>query len=822
MTEINGAIEQLIKELADLKGRMRDLEDSRKPSSIETVSVPDSNIETVPDDASSSHGDIFKSVFDSLDFSIFVIDASGDGKFRFAGVNPTFEKKWGVTSAVAVGSSPLELVGKLNRASVELLIKNLCACEKSRSPVEYEDMVRSASGDSWWLTKLIPLPGPPGSPLRVVGKSSNITDWKQFELALNESNDSLVRRDAILQSVGFAGKQFLLADSWEDNIKSILKYFGTAMKAGRVCIFENFDHQGGISTCARHEWTHSDLPPFIGKASLSDFAYKRNGFARWITEMESGNSIFGKVSDFPSAEKRFLTELGISSIAAVPVFVNKKWWGFIWFDLSGQEFTLSSIEVEALKTATVLIGTAIHHKNIEDALLTSEKRYHDLIELSNEGFWLLDNMNKTIFANRRMTEILGYSVEEMINRDIFFFMDEKTAVKWLPYIESAKQGMMQCQECELIHKNGLVVFARISMSALTDEKGSIVGLFSLITDMTHVVKLEEEIKNTKKEILDKSSFHDLIGRSQFMRDLFNIIPTVSEIDCNVLIEGPSGTGKSLIAKTIHDLSARSAGPFVVINCGALPETLLESELFGYVKGAFTDARQDKPGKFAAASQGTIFLDEIGEIPIHLQVKLLRVIEEKRFEPLGTNKTQTADVRVIAATNKDLSKLIEQGSFREDLYYRLKVVHFKIPPLRERREDIEILTGHFIETLNKKYFKNITRMSMGVREFLAIYDYPGNVRELQNILEYAYIFCKSDTITVEDFSPEYKTRILGPKAGAQVDYSRPQPLELVTELSEKSAIAEALKKCGGNRNETAKYLNINRTQLWRKMKKYDLI
>jgi transcriptional regulator with PAS, ATPase and Fis domain len=283
----------------------------------------------------------------------------------------------------------------------------------------------------------------------------------------------------------------------------------------------------------------------------------------------------------------------------------------------------------------------------------------------------------------------------------------------------------------------------------------------------------------------------------------------------VLIEGASGSGKELFARAVHSLSSRKKGPFIAINCGALPETLLESELFGYVKGAFTDAKKDKPGRFALAKGGSIFLDEVESLPLSTQVKLLRVLQEKEFEPLGATSSTKADVRVIAATKENLIKLIKKETFRDDLYYRLNVVKIELPELIKRRDDIPLLINHFIDKFNKKMSKSIEDISNEVLNILMEYDYPGNVRELENIIEHACVMCQGTRIRVThlppELSPKFERLIVDDKIG------RP-----ALQSFEKQLIQETLEKHNGNKLLTAEELGLHRSTLWRKMKKYDLI
>jgi transcriptional regulator with PAS, ATPase and Fis domain len=282
-----------------------------------------------------------------------------------------------------------------------------------------------------------------------------------------------------------------------------------------------------------------------------------------------------------------------------------------------------------------------------------------------------------------------------------------------------------------------------------------------------------------------------------------------------LIQGPSGTGKELFAKAIHHLSRRKEKPFVHVNCGALPDTLLESELFGYVKGAFTDAKKDKPGRFALAHGGTIFLDEVGDMSPALQVKLLRVIQEREYEPLGSLTSRKTDARIVAATNKDLSDLVSRGKFREDLFYRLNVVKIELPPLSERKEDIPLLIDTFIQKFNAKMGRQITGLSEQALRVLLRHEYPGNVRELENIIEHAFVLCRGNRIDLSCLPKELAEQ------GAQRPGSGPAQSVKPLKRSEAEVIEETLERHGRSRGETAKELGIDRTTLWRKMKEHGL-
>ena len=322
------------------------------------------------------------------------------------------------------------------------------------------------------------------------------------------------------------------------------------------------------------------------------------------------------------------------------------------------------------------------------------------------------------------------------------------------------------------------------------------------------------IESLKKEIARQYTFKDIISKNHKMQGIFKILPDIALSNSTVLIQGPSGTGKELLAMALHDLSERKRQPFVIVNCGALPDTLLESELFGYVRGAFTDAKRDKPGRFARAEGGTIFLDEIGDVSPSVQVKLLRVLQDKAYEPLGSNTTRKVNVRIITASNRDLVDLIRKGTFREDIYYRINVVTIELPPLRERRDDIPLLIDHFRKKFNLLMGKQIRGVSDEVMERLMHYSFPGNIRELENIIEHGFVICSGEQIEVQHIPKNvYYDEVKGPA----LDLATPNTLD----EAERLLIKKTLEKNYGHRGRTARELGIHKTTLWRKLKKYGL-
>jgi len=357
----------------------------------------------------------------------------------------------------------------------------------------------------------------------------------------------------------------------------------------------------------------------------------------------------------------------------------------------------------------------------------------------------------------------------------------------------------------VVNADGETVPISISTAILKDEQDRMIGGVETFRDLSVVEKLRKEIEH-------RHTFADIVSRNKKMVEIFDILPTIAESDSTVLIEGDSGTGKELVARAIHDLSLRKDQAFVTVNCGALPDTLLESELFGYRAGAFTDAKRDKPGRFALAEGGTIFLDEIGDVSPALQARLLRVTQEKEYEPLGGTDSVKTNVRILAATNKNLEELVDSGSFRRDLYYRINVVRIALPPLAERKEDIPLLVDHFVERFNALRGKDITGVSPRVIAVLMNHDFPGNVRELENIIEHGFVLCRDNMIEVEHLPNYLAAR--AEKGGPAIEGSTLEEIEA-------HLVYDALRRHSWSRAAAAAELGIHQTTLWRKLKRLGL-
>ncbi|RMF45148.1 MAG: PAS domain-containing protein [Deltaproteobacteria bacterium] len=406
--------------------------------------------------------------------------------------------------------------------------------------------------------------------------------------------------------------------------------------------------------------------------------------------------------------------------------------------------------------------------------------------------------------NRAAEEITGYTREEAVGMPCRTIFRSSVCASECPVREAmVAGGPVVNREFDIKTRDNRTIPVSISASILRDQDGTVQGGVEVVRDLSLIASL-------KREIEEKFTFQDLVGRAPNMRHLFDVIPDVAASDATVLLHGESGTGKELFARAIHQMSPRAKGPLVVVNCGALPEQLLEAEIFGARKGAYTGAVEDRPGRLEMAQGGTLFLDEIGDLPLPLQVKLLRVLENREYQPLGAKQPRTADVRFITATHRDMEQMVEEGSFRRDLFFRINVVSLTIPPLRERREDIPLLIDMHLEKLNLRYSKHIRSISPDVMKLLLQYDFPGNVRELLNLLEQMVILCRGSELGLEHLPDSFR-HIEAPSEEGRKPRRR---------LS-RARVVSALERHGGNRTRAAEELGVDRTTLWRWMKRMHL-
>lgn len=421
-----------------------------------------------------------------------------------------------------------------------------------------------------------------------------------------------------------------------------------------------------------------------------------------------------------------------------------------------------------------------------------------ILESLAVGVFTVDQEFRITFFNQEAERMTGFSKAQAMGHFCAEIFRTRSCETYCPLQRAMQSGEAVARErVKFLARNNQEMPVEVTAAALRDTQGNLLGgVESFVDDRARTI--------LEKKVASSFSFEDLKGHSQAMLSIYEILPSLAESDVSLLLLGETGTGKDLLAKVMHQTSKQQRGPFIKVNCAALPENLLESELFGYLKGAFTDAKQDKPGRFQLARGGTLFLDEIGEIPLSLQAKLLQALEDKEFYPLGATRPVQVDVRLIASTNKDLQQLISKGAFRPDLYYRLKVAELELPPLRERKVDISLLTEHFLQELCALQGKTSLELDQEALRLLLDYDYPGNVRELRNILEYALLLSPGSRITPEHL-PAY---LLGSQGCCPESNPRPEEQDL---------LLKTLQDYGHNKTRAAQALGISRTTLWRRLR-----
>ena len=429
-----------------------------------------------------------------------------------------------------------------------------------------------------------------------------------------------------------------------------------------------------------------------------------------------------------------------------------------------------------------------------------EKHYQIILDSIADGVFTVDLDFIITSFNRAAEEITMIPREEAIGRPCFEVLRANVCETGCLLRQTVKTGTPVVNTpLYIIRSDKECIPISISTSLLRDSKGELIGGLETFRDLTVVNKL-------RKALLKQHCFEDICSKNEAMLRLFSILPLIAESHSTVLIEGASGTGKELFARAIHNSGPNKKGPFIAVNCGALPDTLCESELFGYKAGAFTDAKKDKPGRFALAQNGTIFLDEIGDISEAVQIRLLRILEQKVYEPLGSTKTLKTNARVITATHRDLKEMVRKGKFREDLFFRINVVKLSLPLLIERKEDIPLLVDHFIERYNYLTGKKIMGMSRRAVASLMLYDWPGNVRELENAIGHAFVLCQGEMIRLKHL-PDH----LLPNT-----HSANMPTGLTLKEVEKYTIEQALERNQWRKMATARELGIDKNTLRRKI------
>lgn len=450
------------------------------------------------------------------------------------------------------------------------------------------------------------------------------------------------------------------------------------------------------------------------------------------------------------------------------------------------------------------------------------KQWRHIIDAVPDGILIVDDKGLLLAANLTAQLITGYTEEELIGKSCRILnctgcklVGKGKGENWCGLFS---EGFIRGKKCMIsdIHNRTIPIVKNATV--LFNERNEIIGAVETLKDISENINYKNELASIKRIYHIDDGFHGIIGRTPVMQTLYENIESLASLDTPVMILGESGTGKEMVAKALHETSNRASKPFIKVNCAALSENLLESELFGHVKGAYTGAGSDRIGRFEAAHQGTIFLDEIGDIPLSVQVKLLRVLEEKMIQRVGTNKSIQIDVRVITATNKNLEEMIEMGTFREDLFFRINVFPLTCPPLRHRKDDITLIAQHFITLHAEKTGKNILGFTPEAMRLMVGYPWSGNIRELRNSVEYAFVLAREKSIGLEHLPEKitsYKsldTRTLG--------LSSPRDT-LLKGLSEKEKLIDALEKADGNQTRAAKLIGVSRITIWKRIKKHGI-
>ncbi len=440
-------------------------------------------------------------------------------------------------------------------------------------------------------------------------------------------------------------------------------------------------------------------------------------------------------------------------------------------------------------------------------IFKDEKFLNSVLDTMTDGLMVVDKDGTILSFNKAAERMTGYSASEILGKNCEI-LDTDTCMMdgERKNCSLFEEGRVTRKGCRIKAKDGGVVHLLKNAVVLRNEKGDVIGGVETMTDITALVMKDMQIEELKRDINREYGFMGMLGASAAMKKVFEQIGNAAWSGAPVMIYGESGTGKELVASATHRLSGRSKGPFVKVNCAALNESLLESELFGHKRGSFTGALRDRKGRFEAASGGTIFLDEIGDMPLSMQVKLLRVLEQKEVERVGDNIPVKVDIRLVTATNKNIYELVDAGAFREDLLYRVNVVPIDIPPLRERVEDLPLIVAHYLKRVSYVNNKEIRSVNPRAMEILKAYHWPGNIRQLINTLEYSAITCKETSIDVSDL-PDY------------IFSDRGQPR--ARKSTDREAVAEALERSGGNKTLAAKSLGISRVTLWKRMKEMGL-
>jgi two-component system, NtrC family, response regulator HydG len=609
-----------------------------------------------------------------------------------------------------------------------------------------------------------------------------------------QTDEKLNKRITYEKMLAVISERAMSVDDLNAFLDSSLKRMGSILEVSRTFIFA---YQPSTDTfdCVC-EWAAD------GTSTLRELNELTIAIPWGTKELRAGRVLnFHDVRDMPGEQYRErLLAADVKSTLNVPLFIRGGFYGFIGFDECRFHRKWKDEDMYILTTAAQIITKAVENKMYEEELKQHRNRLESIFESVQDAIITVDTEMKVLEANKAAETICGFKINPGQP-----FVDctkgcDQACVEILRETLKTSKTVQEYQiECGHRDRNKLV--AMVNSSPLVSGSGKFMGAVLVIRDITRLANLE-------KELQQRHHFQNIVGKSAKMQKIYTLLNALANLRTTVLITGESGTGKEIVAKALHYGGSRSKGPFVTVNCAALAESLLESELFGHAKGAFTGADRDKIGRFESADGGTILLDEIGDISPLIQLKLLRVLQEKEFERVGESKPRKVDVRVIASTNRNLKEALQKGQFRQDLYYRLNVMEIELPPLREKYEDVPLLINHFCDVFNKSYEKDITGVSDEVLETFMNYHWPGNVRELEHAIERAFVLCRDGIIQLEHIPAEIR------------DYRR--AYKRVSENrtgDDPDEILQALERTGWNISKAARLLGISRWTMYRRFEKY---
>ena len=611
-----------------------------------------------------------------------------------------------------------------------------------------------------------------------------------------QTEEKLKKRIAYEKMLASISEQAVSVYNLDDFLSGSLKSMGSILDVSRIFIF-TYQPVSETFACIC-EWGARNI------TSLADLDEMKITIPWGTKQLKDGQIInYQYTRDIPGDQYRArLLAANVKSTLNVPLFIKGDLYGFMGFDECRHHRKWIDEDVYILTTAAQIITRAIENKQYEEELERHRSRLESIFSSVQDAIITVDTNMNVIEANKAAEKICGFKIETgqpftACTRDC-----DQSCLKILQKTLKTRGTNQDCRiECG--HHDRSKLIAMVNSSPLLDSGGNFMGAVLVIRDITRLTHLEAELK-------ERHHFAKIIGKSEKMQKVYNLLKILANQTTTVLLTGDSGTGKDMAAKALHYTGTRANGPFVTVNCSALAESLLESELFGHVKGAFTGAERDKIGRFEAADGGTILLDEIGDISPLIQLKLLRVLQEKEFDRVGESNPKKVDVRVLASTNRNLKEAIRTGKFREDLYYRLNVIEIHIPPLRERYEDIPLLINHFCEVFQKSYEKSINGVSDEVLQAFMNYAWPGNVRELEHAIERAFVLCRDQTIQLAHIPAEIR------------DYSH-----IIKRASDNwtgddpEAIRSALEMTDWNISKAARRLGISRWTMYRRFQKYNI-